>query len=243
MEFETNVSIMKKGIIYCTNNKSLEPPIIERVQYQILKSNLPITSVSLQPINFGENVVLEGRKSGSYTLILQIILGLETSKADQIFFCEHDVLYHPTYFDFIIKSEDVFYYNAKVVKWGWNSELTVTHNGLISFSELSCNRLYALEHFKKRKEYIDDRGWETDNPRESWWSRRIGYEPGFKPLSKEERCKIYEAQYPNIDIRHKFCFSNKKMRLDQFNRPPIDSWKEGNINKVEGWNIKSLFSL
>ena len=231
-----------KGIIYCTNNKSLEPPIIPVVREQILKSGLPVTSVSLQPIDFGENVVLQGRRSGSYTLILQIILGLETSRVDHVFFCEHDVLYHPTYFEFT-PHDDVFSYNSNVLKWGWKSELTVTHNGLISFSELCCNRLYALKHFKRRKEYIDKMGWETDNPRESWWSRRIGYEPGFKPISPEERYEIWSAPYPNIDIRHKFCFSNKKMRLDQFNRPPLNSWKEGNINSVPGWDIKKLFNL
>lgn len=234
---------MSKGIIYCTNNKSLEPPIIPIVREQILKSGLPITSVSLQPIDFGENVVLQGRKSSSYTLVLQIILGLESSKADYVFFCEHDVLYHPTYFNFTPTKDDVFYYNKNVVKWGWKSELTVTHDGLISFSELCVNRLYALKHYKIRKEHIDKMGWEQNNPRESWWSRRIGYEPGYKPLTQEEKYEIYKAEYPNIDIRHKFCFSNKKMRLDQFNRPPIDSWKEGNIKDIPGWDIKSLFHL
>jgi len=232
-----------KGIIYCTNNKSLEPPIIPVVREQIKKSGLPITSVSLQPIDFGENVVLKDRISGSYTLILQLILGLENSKADYVFFCEHDVLYHPTYFNFTPTKDDVFYYNKNVLKWGFNSELTVFHNGLISLSELCCNRLLALDHFRKRKAYVDKMGWEKDNPRESWWGRRIGYEPGFKPISPDEKYEVYQAEYPNIDIRHKFCFTNKKMRLDQFNRPPLDSWKEGNINNVPGWDVKKLFNL
>ena len=232
-----------KSILYYTNNKSLEPPIISVVREQILKSELSITSVSLKPIDFGENVVLQGRKSGSYTLLLQIILGLETSKADYVFFAEHDVLYHPLYWDFTPPKDDVFYYNGNVLKWGWKTELTVFHNGLISLSELCCNRLLALEHFRKRKEYIDKMGWETDNPRESWWGRRIGYEPGYKPIAKDEKYEVYQARHPNIDIRHKFCFTNKKMRLDQFNRPPVDSWKEGNIVTIDGWNIKNLFNL
>jgi hypothetical protein len=194
------------------------------------------------PIPFGRNFVWPGER-GYVSYIHQITTCLENSQEDYVFFCEHDVLYPKCHFDFTPPKDDVFYYNSNVVKWGWKTELTVTHGGLISFSELCCNRLYALEHFKKRKEHIDKMGWETDNPRESWWSRRIGYEPGYKPITPDEKYEVYRAPNPNIDIRHKFCFSNKKMRLDQFNRPPIDSWKEGNINNIEGWDIKRLFNL
>jgi hypothetical protein len=232
---------MKREIIYCTDNRGIDEPIIAVVREQILKANLPITSVSLSPIDFGENVVLEGRRRGSYTLILQIIKGLETSKADFVFFCEHDVLYHPTYFDFTPPKDDVFYYNSNVVKWRFHSELAITHGGLISFSELCCSRFLALEHYKKRKKIIDDKKWETENSKETWWSRRIGYEPGYKPISHDEKYEVYQSLYPNVDIRHRFCFSHRKTRLTDFNRPPTDTWKEFGVDEIKGWNIKSLF--
>ncbi|MBU2051242.1 MAG: glycosyltransferase, partial [Gammaproteobacteria bacterium] len=47
-----------KGIVYYTDNR-LDPEIMAACQRQISKSGLPIVSVSLKPIDFGENIVLD----------------------------------------------------------------------------------------------------------------------------------------------------------------------------------------
>ena len=49
---------MTKSIIYYTDN-NIDDEILLRVQSQLVKSGLPIVSVSLRPINFGENIVLD----------------------------------------------------------------------------------------------------------------------------------------------------------------------------------------
>ena len=88
---------MTKGIIYYTDNQ-LREPIFSIVQELISLSGLPITSVSLLPLDFGDNFVLS-LKPGYITMIKQIIKALEQSKADLVYFCEHDVLYPPSHFD------------------------------------------------------------------------------------------------------------------------------------------------
>ncbi len=105
-----------KSIIYYTDNR-LEEPMFSVVQKQILKAGLPIVSVSLKPIGFGQNIVLD-LKPGITTLNKQILTGLQASTADYVFFCEHDVLYHPSHFDFTPSNDTISYYNTNV--WSWD---------------------------------------------------------------------------------------------------------------------------
>ena len=46
----------------------------------------------------------------------QILVALEASESDIVYFCEADVLYHPSHFDFTPSKKDVFYYNENVWK-------------------------------------------------------------------------------------------------------------------------------
>ena len=42
----------------------------------------------------------------------QILTGLEAMTEDIVYFCEHDILYHPDHFKFIPPSNNTFYYNG-----------------------------------------------------------------------------------------------------------------------------------
>ena len=95
-----------KGIIYYTDNR-LGEPIYSTAQKHILSSGLPIVSISLKPIDFGENIVLDLNPS-FITMIKQIETGLEASKSDFVFFCEHDVLYPASHFEFTPPRDDIF---------------------------------------------------------------------------------------------------------------------------------------
>lgn len=77
--------VMDKAIIYYTDNR-LREPIFSLVQKYIAASGLPITSCSLKPINFGKNIVLEGKERSYPTMALQILTALENSEADYVFF-------------------------------------------------------------------------------------------------------------------------------------------------------------
>src|SRR3989344_5386246 len=110
-----------KGIIYYTDNQ-LDPKIMEACQQQLKKSGLPITSASLKKIDFGDKRVrFPSLKRGHFAMFKQMLGALENSPANIniIFFCEHDVLYHPSHFDFTPPKKDAFYFNTNV--WKVNS--------------------------------------------------------------------------------------------------------------------------
>lgn len=235
---------MTKGIIYYTDNRLTEP-VFSIVQKQILKANLPITSVSLKPINFGENFVLD-LESGFLTMLLQIKKALEESKAEYVFFCEHDVLYPPTHFDFTPPRNDIFYYNAHVWRWKYPDNLAITYDRLMSLSGLCVNRHLALNHYKERLKKISDLKLTVRGRREPDWARKWGYEPGTKKIKRggfsNDDFETWRSRYPIVDIRHGRTFSQSKVTLDSFIHKPLN-WREMTIDKIPGWNLKLLFNL
>src|SRR3990167_10295431 len=96
-----------KGIIYYTDSQ-LDPKIAELVRGQLLKASLPIVSASLEPLDFGDNYHIK-MKRGYEAYFTQILTCLEKSKADIVFFCEHDNLMHLSHFDFTPPTNDKFY--------------------------------------------------------------------------------------------------------------------------------------
>lgn len=237
--------VMDKGIIYYTDNRVIEP-IFTIVQNILLDIGLPIVSVSLKPINFGENIVLENRERSYPTMVTQIIMALEESTAKYVFFCENDVLYHKSHFDFTPPRDDVFYYNNNVWRWRLWDNITITYDGMLPLSCLCVNRELALKHYKLRMEKIKE--WRLDEirSREPRWARRWGYEPGRKKKRRggfsDDESDVWHSEYPNIDIRHKRTFSRLKCTQDDFKNPPIN-WREISIDKIEGWDLKKLFNL
>lgn len=235
---------MKKDIIYYTNNK-LREPIFSFVQKNILNSGLPIVSVSLKPIDFGKNIVLN-LTPGFLTMIKQITKGLEQSQSDYVFFCEHDVLYPLSHFDFTPSKENVWYYNANVWRWKYPDNLAITYDRLLSLSSLCVNRQFALEHYKRRLAKIKEMGWEKDTRHEPLWARRWGYEPGTKRTGRggfsDDNFETWRSSEPIIDIRHGRTFSQSKVTIDSFIHKPLN-WQEVTLDKIQGWNINELFNL
>ena len=124
-----------RGIVYYSHQDL--PKIGEAVRDQLKTIGLPITSCTLYPVDFGDNTVLDLEK-GYLTMFKQILTALEKSKADIVYFCEHDNLYHPSHFDFTPPTKDKFYYDLalwKVRKDG----LAVTWEA-VQVSGLTCYR-------------------------------------------------------------------------------------------------------
>lgn len=235
---------MTKGIIYYTDN-GLGEPIFSLVQKLILKSGLPIVSISLKPIDFGENFVLN--LTPSYlTMIKQIVKALEVSRSDYVFFCEHDVLYPISHFDFTPSKDDIFYYNANVWRWKYLDNLAITYDRLICLSGLCVNRKFALDHYRKRLKKIKDSGLEKDTRHEPAWARIWGYEPGTKKMKRggfsDDDFETWRSKYPIIDIRHGKTFSQSKVTLDSFIHPP-KNFRQISPDKIPGWNLKELLNL
>jgi hypothetical protein len=233
---------MTKGIIYYTDN-SLKEPIFSFVQQTIKNSNLPIVSTSLKPLNFGNNIVLN-LPPNIVTMIRQIIKALEESNTKYVFFCEHDVLYPPSHFDFTPPKDNIYYYNANVWRWDYPNNRAIRYDRLISLSGLCVNRVFALTHYKERLNKIVAQGFDKDTRKhEPEWIRKWGYEPGTKKVKRggfsDDDFETWESEIPIVDIRHGKNFSPPKVTLNSFKHPPTN-WQETTIDKIPGWNLSNL---
>jgi len=227
-----------KGIIYYTHNKC-DPKVFIAVQKTITASGLPIVSCSLKPIDFGDNVVLD-LEPGAKTMTVQILTALENSKEKYVFFCEHDVLYHKSHFDFKPPRDDTYYYNESVWRWDFPKDRLIGYDGLRSLSGLCCNRDLALSHYQMRMETIEKKDW--DNGKDPRWARVIGYEPGKKRRIggfMDEKVDSWKSEFPLIDIRHGGTVTKPKVTLDSFKHKPT-GWREIKINDLKGWELKNL---
>jgi hypothetical protein len=237
-----------KGIIYYTDNKldqlKSDYMLNDLVRQHIKDSNLPIVSVSQKPIDFGENITLP-LESNAVSMVKQIIVALLASKEKYVFFCEHDVIYHPSHFEFTPPRDDTFYYNTNVWRCHPRRNICVTYDELRSLSGMCVNRELALEHFIKRLDYIFKNGFHKELSRNPKWARIMGYEPGKSPRNggfSNDKMDDWRSEYPNLDIRHRLTMTIPKLSIDQFNTPP-KNWKQVTIDKVEGWDIKKLFQI
>ncbi len=234
---------MNKGIIYYTDNR-LKEPIFSIVQKHILEAGLPVVSSSSKPIDFGNNEVI-GRKPNYVTMIKQITSCLERSVVDYVFFCEHDVLYSKSHFDFTPPKNNIFYYNKNAWRWLYKTDKLIRHDRMLSLSSLCVNRKFALDHYSRRMEAIESRI-EEFSSRDPNRARKWGYEPGTKKKRRggfsDDDFDTWESEIPLIDIRHKNTFTPSKTTLKEFRHKP-KWWKEISIDEIEGWNLKELFNL
>src|SRR3989344_7981631 len=149
---------MTKGLVYYTNH-SVDEKIMLSCQAQLKRCmeiwKFPIISVSQKPMNFGQNFVMDKMESSVLSMYKQILKGLQESKTDVVFFIEHDVLYHPSHFDFTPERDDHFYYNRN--EWHVSSETGKTvfylHNNT---TELSAFRETLIPHIKRAIEVNTD---------------------------------------------------------------------------------------
>jgi glycosyltransferase involved in cell wall biosynthesis len=230
-----------KGIVYYTDNQ-LDEKIAKKCRDQLMKlesSKLPIVSVSLKPIDFGVNYVLPLERS-LLTMTKQILKGLEESTADVIFFCEHDVLYHPSHFDFTPSRKDIYYYNTN--SWMFRSQdghcLFYEHKSL---SGICAYRETLLKHYRERIRRIElllkeANGGQVvkatsgnDVPLKEA-IHRLGFEPGThnRPEKIDDlKAESWKSEHPNVDIKHETNWTKNRWKIEQFRDKSVaKSWKE-----------------
>lgn len=179
-------------------------------------------------------------------MVEQILMALEASDADYVFFAEHDVLYHESHWDFIPPTDDIYYYNVNNYRWLFPDDYLITYSGLTSLSSLCCNRELAIKHYQLRMRLIEEQGLDKLRGREPRWARKFGYEPGTKKrrrggVTDEDHVKR-RSKLPNIDIRHKYTFSQPKVTLDSFKCKP-ENFRQVPMDEIPGWDLKGLFEL
>jgi hypothetical protein len=224
--YQTYDQDLSKGVIYYTDNR-LDPRIMEACQKQLDKAfKGRIITVSLKPITFGENIVLPLER-GYLTMAKQILAGLEMIDTDIVYFSEHDVLYHPSHFDFTPPKKDVYYYNMN----SWLLRGTDGHCLYFdhkSLSGLCAYRELLLTHYRERVRRIEELVAQGKNPRHEM--RFIGFEPGthHRPERIDDlTAEGYRAEWPNVDIKHGCNLTKNRWSQDEFrDKQSCLNWQE-----------------
>lgn len=219
---------MTKGLVYYTDH-SASDKILLACQKQLKRCmeiwKFPIISVSQKPINFGQNFTMNKMEKSVISMYKQILKGLAECKTDVVFFVEHDVLYHPSHFDFIPERADHFYYNRN--EWHVSSITGKTvfyqHNNT---TELSAFRETLIPHIK--------RAIEVNTPS---FHASYGVAPprGIPPEERKGKyAGTYMSKVPNIDIRHPNTLSRPRMTKEEFrSESGRRGWTES--DGVPGW--------
>lgn len=102
-------------VIYYTSNK--EDPVFEqkiRDRIKLAAGDLPIVSVSQQPIDFGHNIVVGDVGASNFNLYRQIQIACENATTPFVVSAEADCVYPPDYFQFIPPQLDECYRNSNI---------------------------------------------------------------------------------------------------------------------------------
>ena len=162
----------------------------------------------------------------------QILAGLEVINSDVVFFCEHDVLYHPSHFDFMPSDKEIVYYNENVWHLRTTDEFALFYISK-RLSQMCGERKVLIKHFKKRMEIIEELG------SKDRWSR-MGFEPGTH--GRAERVDDYKAgewfsEAPSIDIKDGNNATTARWKKEEFrNQKYTKGWKEGTAKDIPGWD-------
>jgi len=219
---------ISKAIITYTDN-ILEESIAKACQKQMMKANLPIYNVSLKPMSFGTKNIVVPLERGYLTFFKQVVAGLEACKEDIVFMCDHDLLYHPSHFDFIPPKRDVFYYNLNV----WRVRLTdgyAIHYDAKQSNMYCAYRELVLDNYRRRVKWVEKNG----------WSNILGFEPGTQkrvPEFNNDKSDIWWSDYPSLDIRHGKNLTRSRWKPEDFRNGirSCPNWMTS--NEVKGWGM------
>lgn len=229
---------LTKGVVYYTDN-TVDETIGAKCRQQLKEAvgEAKIASVSLKPLDFGENITLPLER-GYLTMAKQILAGLEHLDTDIVFFAEHDIIYHPSHFEFTPIDRNKIYYNQNV----WQIRSTDGHCLYYTCNKLSqlCGyRDVLIKHFQERVQKLE-KAYKTLNHEEfNRFVRHMGFEPGTHkrvewdfPLESD----TWTSKEPNLDIRHESNLTPSRWRQDQFkNQKNCQNWQESNA--VPFWGI------
>lgn len=227
-----------KGIVYYTDSRLEDTLIASMVRNQISKAcgSKRIVSVSLAKLDWGDNIVLPLQR-GYLTMAKQILAGLKEQTADIIFFCEHDVLYHPSHFEFVPPRRDTFYYNNNVWKVRMEDGHAMRVDDMKQLSGICAYRDLLIQHYEKKVSLLEAKMKEVGEGEEfNKYVREVGFEPATHGRIPElvGMAESWEAEHPNIDIRHDNTLTPSRWSPDQFrNKKYTEGWQESDI--IPSW--------
>jgi hypothetical protein len=189
-----------KAIVYYTHNHGA-PAILDACRRQLdrARGDIPVVAVSQHPLDWGDvRIVMKGIGRSDLSMFRQQLAGLEATDQDTwVYFCEHDVLYHPSHFEFWPPTDDAYWFNWNV--WAVDAETgqALHYHGMRMTSGTVASRDILIEHYRKKIEWTKERG--------KFSRQLLGYEPG-KRISRKRLGdypqETFYSRCPNIDIKH-----------------------------------------
>lgn len=185
--------------------------------------DIPIISVSHKPIDFGENIVVDLKRS-HFNIYKQALIGAKQAKTKYIALCEDDVLYSPEHFKYR-PQEGKFAYNLGVWSlYTWHEPPMFTHKGMprINLNSLICEKDLFIEAMEERfNKYPDGNG-----TKEKYWAEPSRYEKHLNVTIREN--DIFFTNPPNIVFSHQtelsFAGLGVRKRAGEFRSYEIPYW-------------------
>ena len=222
-KFET-----KRAIVYYSDHH-VDEDLMRACQKNLLKvtgRQIPIISVSQQPLSFGQNVCVGEKPRCNRSIYEQIMAGLEAApEGAVIYLCEHDVAYAPAHFAHIPAIKERIEYNQNRYYYAPGQRDYLKARGKWPLSQLVAYREYLMEQVQRALD-------ESDQP--------------STELYRGVRTHKFESERPNVDIRHGKNFSQdgrwKKeyyAGVSRYTEGNIGHWgSPGHMLKKLGWNPK-----
>lgn len=222
------------SILYYTDGLLDKTRLNKLVRKSIKASGLYITCISLKPSNFGDNNIHFDARRSHQNMFKQTLAGLKEVPTKYVFMCEHDVLYHPSHFEFVPPRDDTYYYNNNAWKYRLKDRKIISYTSMWLSQNCSARDI-MIEHYENKLKWI------------AAGKRAYGYEPGAgqsRHLTKH-KAEYWESEFPNVDIRHGKNWSGVgRMDPKDFrNKNACKNWKETTPDKVPGWDGELLLSL
>ena len=87
----------------------------------------------------------------------QILKGLEEADTEYIFQIEHDLLYHPSHFNFTPNGNDYYYFDRNLWRMDVDTGKAVFYQADVP-SMMCAKRSLLIEHYKLKVDYISKHG-------------------------------------------------------------------------------------
>ena len=225
-----------KTIIYLTDN-TLNEKLASLCRKNLLEvaGDIPIVSVSQEPIKLGMNICMGKIGKSWISLYKQLLAGLKAIKTKFISIAEHDCLYTNEHFRWIPPRVDTFYYNMNcwLTQWGGNHpELdgmySRWHDKRWALSQLVCARDLLKKSVEERLnlllkgETMDERflgagEFGVMTMRMIHKAKRIAksgqsfqLQRYLKNFLAKQKAEAFKTTLPNLDIRHSTNFTGPK---------------------------------
>lgn len=231
-DWDTN----QKGMIYYTTNtldERIAKPVRDRLMSISKDKKIDIVSASLKKMDFGvKNIRFPSLQKSYYAMHKQILGALENSRAEWIFFTEHDVLYHPSHFDFVPTDKETFYYNQNV--WYLREDGHALHYDVNQLSGLCVFRDTAVAHFREKLARIEKEGFSRNMGFEPFTHNRVQWDKTFK-------LETWMSPSPNVDIRFGVNSTGMRWKKEEYrNQQLLINWQESENFQIPDWNPSDL---